>query len=70
MVKHTQTIRRQKPMNFWSVLDHFVRLALKGLKIICVEANIYYFMYTEFIWQTKVCSNSSIKSNRVVQSKQ
>ena len=31
MVKHTQTIRRQKPTNCLSVFDHFVGLALKGL---------------------------------------
>ena len=31
MVKHTQTIRRQKPTNSLSVFDHFVRLALKAL---------------------------------------
>ena len=31
MVKHTQAIRRQQPMNFMSVFDHFVVLALKGL---------------------------------------
>ena len=34
MVKHTQTISRQQPTNFncLNVLDHFVGLALKGLK--------------------------------------
>ena len=32
MVKHTQTIRRQKPMNCLTVFDHFVELALKVLK--------------------------------------
>ena len=32
MVKHTQIIRRQQPKNGLSVLDHFVGLALKGLK--------------------------------------
>ena len=31
MVKHNQTIRRQKPMNCLSVFDHFVGLPLKGL---------------------------------------
>ena len=31
MVKHTQTIRRQQPMNYLSVFDHFVWVALKGL---------------------------------------
>ena len=32
MVKHTQTIRQQKPTNCLSVFDHFVGLALKWLK--------------------------------------
>ena len=32
MVKHTQTIRRQKRMNCLTVFAHFVRLAIKGLK--------------------------------------
>ena len=31
MVKHTETIRRQKPTNCFSVFDHFVVLVLKGL---------------------------------------
>ena len=32
MVKHTQTIRRLLATNCLSVFDHFVWLALKGLK--------------------------------------
>ena len=32
MIKHTQTINRQKPTNYLSVFDHFVGLALEGLK--------------------------------------
>ena len=32
MVKHTQTIRQLLPTNCLSVFDHFVQLALKGLK--------------------------------------
>ena len=33
MVKHTlKTIRRQKPTNSLSVFDHFLGLALKGLR--------------------------------------
>ena len=31
MVKHTQTICRQKPMNYLNVFDDFLGLALKGL---------------------------------------
>ena len=34
MVKHTQTVNRQKTTNCLSVFDHFVGLALKGLNII------------------------------------
>ena len=34
MVKHTQTIRRLLPTNCLNVLDHFVGLALTGLRII------------------------------------
>ena len=32
MIKHTQAIRWQKQTNCLSVFDHFVGLALKGLK--------------------------------------
>ena len=32
IVKHTQTILRQQPTNCLSVFEHFVNLALKGLK--------------------------------------
>ena len=32
MAKHAQTIRRQQSTNFLSVFDHFVGLALKGLR--------------------------------------
>ena len=35
MVKHTQKIRRQKPTNCLSVFEHFVELALKGLRFSC-----------------------------------
>ena len=31
MAKHTQTIRRQQPMNCLGVFDHFVGLAINGL---------------------------------------
>ena len=34
MVKHTQAIRRLLPPNCLSVIDRFVRLALKGLTYI------------------------------------
>ena len=34
MVKHTETIRRQKPTSCLSVFEHFVELMLKGL-IVC-----------------------------------
>ena len=38
MVKHTQTIRRLLPTNYLSVFDHFVGLALKGLKYVTVKS--------------------------------
>ena len=50
MVKHTQTIRRQKPTNCLSVLDHFVKLALKGLRNIKLGANE---------WSTTISKNSN-----------
>ena len=31
MVKHTHTFRRLLPMNCFSMFDHFVRLALRGI---------------------------------------
>ena len=34
MVKHSQTIRRQKLTNCLNVLDHFVGLVLNGLKLV------------------------------------
>ena len=34
MIKHTQTIRQLLPTNSLSVFNHFVGLALKGLKIV------------------------------------
>ena len=34
MVEHSQTIRRQNPTNCLSVFDHFVGLALKGLRLV------------------------------------
>ena len=39
MVKHTQTIRRLLPTNCLSVFDHFLGLALKGLRNVnfCVD---------------------------------
>ena len=37
MVKHTQTIRRQKPTNCLSVFDHFVDLARKGLIAVALQ---------------------------------
>ena len=38
MVKHTETIRRQQPMNCLSVFDYFVGLARQGL---ILEVKLY-----------------------------
>ena len=50
MVKHTQTIRRLLPTNCLSVIDHFVKLALKGLKYniiiaLCLSVNYKYIKH-------------------------
>ena len=37
MVKHTQTIHRQQPTNCLSMCDHFVELAVKGLKMLIAQ---------------------------------
>ena len=41
MVKHNQTIRWQKPTNCLSVFDHFLGLALKGLKTVKLRGIIF-----------------------------
>ena len=52
MVKHTQTIRLQQPMNCLSVFDHFVGLALKGLILEAKCSDIFFsqFFHTSFIY--------------------
>ena len=40
MVKHTQTIRWQQPKNCLNVFEHFVGLALKGLKEIFKDGHL------------------------------
>ena len=52
MVKHAQTIRRQQPTNCFSVFDHFVGLALKGLTLSLrhyIITSKKYFFITESI---------------------
>ena len=46
MVKHTKTIRRQQPTNCFSVLEHFVRFALKGLRNYTVA--VWAFVWKSF----------------------
>ena len=41
MIKHTQTILQQQPMNRLSVFDHFVGLTLKGLTIKTLKKLFY-----------------------------
>ena len=44
MVKHTQTIHRLLPTNCLSVFDHFVGLALNGLKYVQpIKVRLLYF---------------------------
>ena len=44
MVKHTQTILRQQPMNFLSVFNYFAGLALTGLSLPDWEEDTLYKM--------------------------
>ena len=55
MVKHTQTIRRQKP----SVFDHFVNLARKGLTYDIVEGSqaLILLCWTDSIYNLEELSN-------------
>ena len=45
MVKHTQTIRRQKRKNCLSMFDHFVGFALKGLRF-CLTIKYIFLVKT------------------------
>ena len=47
MVKHTQTIGRQKPTNGLSEFDHFVELALKRLRewVMSIAKRVFYENY-------------------------
>ena len=49
MVKHSQTIRSQKPTYYLSVFDNFVGLALKGLSIYIrdIRINFANFYFSE-----------------------
>ena len=44
MVKHNQTIRRQRPTNCFSLFDHIVGSALIGLRTL---QNIYDLTFSE-----------------------
>ena len=57
MVKHTQTIRRQEPTKCLSAFDHFVGLALKGLRR--RPSEILYRKVIVEIWNWKVKKPSS-----------
>ena len=52
MVKHTQTIRRQEPTNCLSVFDHFVGLALQGLKWFNNFIKLYWYSISSS-WKMK-----------------
>ena len=49
IVKHTQAIRRQPPTNCLSVFEHFVELALKGLRLKRKANVVYLGLYQTFI---------------------
>ena len=43
MVKRTQTICRQQPMNCLSLFDHFVLKGLLPNLVVCLELTFIYF---------------------------
>ena len=49
MVKHAHTIRRQKPMNYLCVFDHFVGLAIKGSRRF--NSICFHFLRGNFRWK-------------------
>ena len=62
MVKHTQTIRRQKPANCFSVFDHFMGLALKPIKytLICLYIFLLHDLFIPEAY-SKPCQASRMK---------
>ena len=58
MVKHTSTIRRQKPANCLSVSDHFVGLALKELIQFTIN-NLNPFIHN--VWQFFNITHEEVK---------
>ena len=56
MVKHTHTIRWQKPTNCLSVFDHFVRLTLKGLKSL---SSLFLFFTKKFLLLVKLITTNA-----------
>ena len=64
MFKRTQTIRRQQPTNYLSMLDHFVGLAIKGLiyrlSYLGFDSNFEKYRYASLVLfrQTVAGSNS------------
>ena len=54
MVKHAQTIRRLLLTNYFSVFDHFVGLAFKGL--ILFQPNVAFHIETSHL----ICSANQI----------
>ena len=52
MVKHTQTIRRQKPANFLSVFDHFVRVGIERINLEYLVRHTLLIPINKFLFQT------------------
>ena len=61
MVKHTQTICRLLPTNCLSVFDHFVGLALIGLKVIKHILVLYRQNLWNHLWKTSRLGAKSTK---------
>ena len=65
MVKHIQTICRQPPTNCLSVFDHFVRLALEGLRFL--EITVTIVLKKKSSWIVSVHKSSLLKQVRRLQ---
>ena len=63
MVKHTQTIRRQKTTNYLSVFDHFLGFALKGLSRIELDFRKI-FKIVALFWKSLVINMITMKKKQ------
>ena len=64
MVKHNQTILRFLPTNCLSVFDHFLGLALKGLKILVFHSQVKVSYDNSSVIRLKVNLKTDVTGNQ------